>query len=82
MDNAPPDGACTCCNTPVDIVWNSCVISSVAGAQGAGGEAQSQQLTCLDVGSNCCASVNGGGSQCGATAAKAKTWGAVKSLYR
>ena len=78
MDNSVQNGSgnnCIGCPNPVDIVWNKMILYNTTGAP-------ANELTCLDTGSMCCASANGGGAQCTATPARARTWGAVKSLYR
>jgi len=71
-------GSCAGCPTPVAIVWNSALVGE---AVTSGADPEDISITGAGIGTNC-ASVNGGGTNCGATPARNKTWGALKSLYR
>jgi hypothetical protein len=69
-------GACAGCTATAAIVWNSGLI----GTPSAGG-AEDIWISGAGIASFC-ATANGATSLCGATPARNKTWGALKSLYR
>lgn len=70
-------GSCLGCPDPVQIVWNKGILYSVSGAVGS--EAAPVELSSTDPGSNPGVGVNAPSNP---TAARSKTWGAVKALYR